>query len=150
VVRGTTRDVDRVREIEAAGVDAHVGDPDRVATLAPALAHVTVACILLGSVSGPPDHLAALHGTRLQMLLSRMLDTTVHGIVYEAAGSAGGDVLRSGAAYVATACRGSRIPFALIEADPSDHGRWLTCAHEAVTVALGRRNNPHRYSPPDQ
>jgi uncharacterized protein YbjT (DUF2867 family) len=137
VVRGTTRDVDRAREIEAAGIEPHVGDPDRVATLAPALAHVTVACILLGSASGPADRVAALHGTRLHMLISRMLDTTVHGIVYEAAGTAAADVLRDGAASVAAACRGSRIPFALIEANPSDHDRWLACAHEAVGAVLG-------------
>jgi hypothetical protein len=149
-VRGTTRNRQRAETIEAAGIEPHVGDPDRVATLAPALEHVTVACILLGSASGPSDLVAALHRTRLQMLISRMLDTTVHGIVYEAAGSAGEKVLRSGAAHVAAACRGSRIPFALLEADPADHERWLTAAHEAVRVALGRSADPSGESRPDQ
>ena len=34
---------------------------------------------------GTPEQLAALHGTRLEMLLERMLDTTVRGVVYERA-----------------------------------------------------------------
>jgi hypothetical protein len=129
-----------VETIAAAGVEPHVGDPDRVATLAPALEHVTVACILLGSAAGPQDRIAALHGTRLEMLITRMLDTTVHGIVYEATGSVGDDVLRSGARYVAAACAGSRIPYALLDADPTDHDHWLTEAHRAVGVVLG---GPH-------
>ena len=86
-VRGTTRDPARVDAIEAAGVEAYVGDPDRIATLAPALEHVGVACLLLGSAIGDPEQLEALHGTRLEMLLTRMLDTTVRGVVYECAGS---------------------------------------------------------------
>ncbi len=123
--------------IEAAGVEPHVGDPDRVATLAPALDHVTVACILLGSATGPPRRIAALHGTRLEMLLTRMLDTTVHGIVYESAGSAGDDVLRTGAAHVVAACEGSLIPYALLDADPCDHQHWLSEAQRAVRAVLG-------------
>ncbi len=137
VVRGTTRNGARVETISAAGVEPHLGDPDRVATLAPALEHVTVACILLGSAAGPHDRIAALHGTRLKMLITRMLDTTVHGIVYEAAGSVGDDVLRSGARYVVAACEGSRIPYALLGGDPTDHDQWLTEAHRAVSVVLG-------------
>jgi uncharacterized protein YbjT (DUF2867 family) len=136
-VRGTTRDGARVATIAAAGVEPHVGDPDRVATLAPAFEHVTVACILLGSASGPRDRIAALHGTRLEMLITRMLDTTVHGIVYEVAGSVGDDVLLGGARYVAAACEGSRIPYALLDSDPTDDDRWLTEAHRSVGVVLG-------------
>ncbi|MGH2893410.1 MAG: hypothetical protein ACRDPM_09110, partial [Solirubrobacteraceae bacterium] len=84
-VRGTTREPARRAEIEAAGVEPFVGDPNLVGTLAPALAHVGVACILLGSATGTGDQLAALHGTRLDMLLERMLDPTVTGVVYQAA-----------------------------------------------------------------
>lgn len=123
--------------IAAAGVEPHVGDPDRVATLAPALDHVTVACILLGSATGPPERIAALHGTRLAMLMTRILDTTVHGIVYESAGGAADDVLRTGAAHVAAACEGSLIPYVLLDADPSDHEQWLGEAHRAVNLILG-------------
>ena len=64
-----------------------MGDPDRIGTLIPALQHVSVACVLLGSATGEEDHVAALHGTRLEMLLAKLLDTTARGIVYEARGS---------------------------------------------------------------
>ena len=97
-VRGTTRSVARSGQIEAAGAQAFVGDPDRVATLAPAFEHVGVACVLLGTATGTPVQLEALHGTRLDMLLERMLDTTVRGVVYEAAGSVQRALLTAGSA----------------------------------------------------
>ncbi len=110
-----------------------------MATLAPALDHVTVACILLGSATGSPERLTALHGTRLDMLISRMLDTTVRAIVYEASGTVDHDVLDGGARRVVAACEGSMIPYALLEADPDDHRRWLSDAHGAVRKLLGSR-----------
>ena len=116
-VRGTTRDPDRRTEIEASGAEPFIGDPNVVGTLAPALAHVGVACILLGSAIGTEEQLAALHGTRLDMLLERMLDTTVRGVVYQAAGSVGarppGRRSRAGALRVralADPVRGARPP----------------------------------------
>jgi hypothetical protein len=135
-VRGTTRDATRLRELEGASVEPFLGDPDRVATLAPAFEHVSVACVLLGTASGPADRVQALHGTRLEMLLARMLDTTVRGVVYEAAGTVPPGLLRRGADRVAEACSDSHTPYALIEADPAAHGAWLDAATEAVSVVL--------------
>jgi hypothetical protein len=139
-VRGTTRDPARRGEIEAAGAEAYVGDPDRVATLGPALAHVGVACILLGSASGTAEQVAALHGTRLDMLLERMLDTTVRGIVYEIAGTVDPAVLAGGADRVRYACERSLIPYVLLDADPSDHEVWVRDAAAAVERALLARD----------
>lgn len=131
-VRGTTRDQAVARLIEASGASALVGDPDRVATLAPALDHVSVAVILLGSAAGPASQLEALHGSRLEMLLTRMIDTTVRGIVYESAGTVDAAVLRGGAERVRGACERSLIPYALLDVDPGDHVRWLISASGAV------------------
>jgi uncharacterized protein YbjT (DUF2867 family) len=139
-VRGTTRRQAHVPEIEAAGAEPFLGDPDRVATLAPALAQVGVACLLLGSASGPRDQLAALHGTRLDMLLERMLDTTVRGIVYEAAGTLPAALRAAGAERVRHACERSLIPYALLTADPADRPGWLQAAGEAVERALLSRD----------
>jgi nucleoside-diphosphate-sugar epimerase len=136
VVRGTTRDPARLAEIEAAGAEPFLGDPDRIATIAPAFDHVSVACVLLGSVGGPRVHVGALHGTRLEMLLTKMLDTTVRGVVYEAAGSVEAEVLVAGARSVAAACTDSRIPYALLHEDPSDHDGWLRAAQGAVATVL--------------
>jgi nucleoside-diphosphate-sugar epimerase len=136
VVRGTTRRAEQLAEIEGAGVEAVLADPDRVATLALALDHVGVACILLGSASASADQLRALHGPRLEMLLVRVLDTTVRGVVYEASGSVPGEVLGAGAAIVRGACATSQIRYSLLDADPADHRSWLAAAARAVESTL--------------
>ncbi len=135
-VRGTTRDPGRGPEIEAAGAEALVGDPDRLATLSDAFDRVSVACLLLGSATGSPGQLAALHGPRLEMLLARMLDTTVHAVVYEAAGSADPALLAGGAQRVRRVCQGSRIPYRLLDADPARPDAWTSAAAAAVEALL--------------
>ena len=135
-MRGTTRDISRVAEIQAVGAEAFVGDPDRVATLVPAFAQVGVTCVLLGSATGPPDSLAALHSTRLDMLLEKMLDTTSRGIVYEAAGTVDPELLAAGAERVRWWCERSLIPFTLLDAATADHGAWRRAAADAVDGIL--------------
>ncbi len=139
-VRGTTRDPRRLPDIEAAGAEPFLGDPDRVATIAPAFDHASVACVLLGSAGGHAEAVAALHGTRLEMLLSRMLDTTVRGIVYEAAGSVDSAILRSGGETVRRTCEDSRIPYVLLGADPGAPEAWLAAAAGAVSGVLDARS----------
>ncbi len=135
-MRGTTRSEAGRFAIEAAGAQGVVGDPDVIATLARSFEHVVVACVLLGSAVGTPAQLAALHGTRLEMLLARMLDTTVRGVVYEAAGSVAPDVLARGAALVRERCEDSRTPYVLLDADPGDDSAWTRAAVGAVERAL--------------
>ncbi len=135
-VRGTTRSAAGCAAIEAVGAEALIGDPDRVATVVRGLDHVSVACILLGSAVGPRERIAALHSSRLEMLLQRMLDTTIRGVVYEAAGSVGDEILGAGAELVRARCLGSRTEFALLETDPSDHAGWLADAVQAVDTVL--------------
>jgi hypothetical protein len=137
--------------IEAAGADAVLGDPDRVGTLTPAFEHVGVACLLLGSARGTADQLAALHGTRLAMLLTRVVDTTVRGLVYEAAGTVDPALLGSGAALVRERCLDSRIAYALLQADPGDWAAWSSAAVGAVERVLGAGTpRPGPYSSPIQ
>lgn len=135
-VRGTTRDPARQAAIEESGAEAFVGDPDRIATLVPALDQVTVACVLLGSAVASRAQLAALHGTRLEMLLTKMVDTTVRAVVYEAVGAVDTGVLAAGAGLVRGRCADYRIPYAMIEAEPADHGAWTLAALAAVDSAL--------------
>jgi hypothetical protein len=118
-----------------------VGDPDVIGTLARSLEHVSVACLLLGSAAGSAEQLEALHGTRLEMLLTRMVDTTVRGIVYEASGSVDAAVLEAGAARVRACCDDARIPYALLRADPGHVDAWTTAAMAAVNSALD--GDPH-------
>jgi hypothetical protein len=135
-VRGTTRKPGSCAAIEAVGAEAFMGDPDRVATLTPALEHVSVACVLLGSATGEPEGLAALHGSRLEMLLQRMLDTTVRGIVYEAEGTVDRQLRQAGAERVRWACERSLTPYQLLVTEPGEHGRWVSAAAAAVQRAL--------------
>ena len=135
-VRGTTRDSARRADIEAAGAEAVVGDPNLVGTLVGSLEHVVVACVLLGSAAGCREHLEALHGSRLEMLLTRVVDTTVRGVVYEAAGSVDPAILEAGATLVRARCEDARIPYALLRADPADHREWTAAAAAAVQRAL--------------
>jgi uncharacterized protein YbjT (DUF2867 family) len=131
-VRGTTRVTERLSEIEAVGAEAVLADPDRVATLVEAFEHVTVACLLLGSAVGSAEQLRALHGSRLEMLLTKLVDTTVRGVVYEAHGTVGSGVLAGGVARVRDFAERSLAAHALIEADPEDPAAWLGDALAAI------------------
>jgi uncharacterized protein YbjT (DUF2867 family) len=135
-VRGTTRSEARRAEIEAAGAEVWIGDPDRIATISYALDGVTILCWLMGSADGGDEQLAALHGSRLKMLLERTIDTTVRGLVYEAAGSVDARLLAGGAETVQRACDYSEIPHALLRADPADHDAWLAAALACVAELL--------------
>jgi uncharacterized protein YbjT (DUF2867 family) len=135
VVRGTTRWPERLPDIQAAGAEAVLADPDRLATLVPALDHVSVAVILLGSAAGPPDQLEALHGPRLEALLVKLLDTTIRGVVYEVAGTVPNPVLSAGASAVRRHCSASMIPYGLIESEPGDPA-WLPATLGAVSSVL--------------
>jgi uncharacterized protein YbjT (DUF2867 family) len=129
-VRGTTRDPARAAAIEAAGAEAVVADPDRLATIVPRLAGVSAVCWLLGSAEAG----AELHGPRLSTLLERLVDTPVHGLVYEAAGSVDDGLLASGATVVREASSRWRIPVEVVDEDPSAHSEWLA----AMTAAVAR------------
>ena len=134
VVRGTTREPMRIREIEASGAQAVVADPDRLGTITPQLAGVSVICWLMGSVDAGAA--ARLHGPRLRTLLERLVDTPVRGLVYEGAGSVAPNMLGSGARAVREASRTWRLPVAVTEFKPSDHAAWLAEMRGAVAGVL--------------
>jgi hypothetical protein len=135
-VRITTRNEAGRPAIEASGAECFIGTPDRIGTLRNALAGTTVLCWLLGTASGSSDELADLHGSRLAMMLSQTIDTTVRGIVYEAAGSVEPCVLAEGATLVRQAALRSSIPFELLEADPDLPEEWLSAAISALRTLL--------------
>jgi hypothetical protein len=129
-VRGTTRDPARVGELETAGIEGVVADPDRLGTLIPALGGVTIVCWLLGSAQGSP----AVHGDRLQTLMEHLVDTPVRGLVYEAAGGVDAALLDRGASIVRTASHTWHIPVEIVDTDPGAHDAWLA----AMTAAVNR------------
>ena len=130
-VRGTTRDPERAAEIERAGIEAAIADPDRVATVVDHVADVAVVAWLLASARGEPDAVAALNGPRLARLCEELVDTPVRGIVYEAAGSAAAEALAEGRRVVEEASRRWRIPVEVVDHDPGDHAGWARAAADA-------------------
>jgi NAD(P)H-binding len=133
-VRAVTRSEARRAAIEAAGCECWIGDPDRIGTLRYALDNVTVLLWLLGTATGP--NVAELHGSRLRMMLDKTTDSTVRGVLYEAAGSVDAQTLAAGAAELPRAQALNEIPGALLEADPRDAGPWVTAAREAIEHLL--------------
>jgi hypothetical protein len=135
-VRGTTRSADRAPDILAAGAEPAVGDPDRLGTLVGALDHVSVALILLGSARGDDHALAELHGPRLQALLTKMVDSTIHGVVYEARGTVDPDLLAAGRSATLAFAQRARARVALLDADPAEPSGWLQEALGCVEAVL--------------
>jgi hypothetical protein len=129
-VRGTTRSAERLSDLEMTGIEGVVADPDRLGTLVPALAGVTVVCWLMGGVEDSPD----VHGPRLRSLMEHLVDTPVRGLVYEAAGSADPALLAEGASIVREASQTWHIPVEIVDTDPAAHEAWL----EAITAAVER------------
>ena len=115
-----------------------VADPDRVGSLVGALEHVSVLVLLLGCAEGTAVKVAELHGPRLEMLLTRVTDTPVRGVVYEARGTADPRALRTGAASVRAFGARHRARTELLEADPTRPDDWLGAALLAVEAVLER------------
>jgi nucleoside-diphosphate-sugar epimerase len=136
-VRAVTRDEANRERIEAAGAECWIGDPDVVGTLRYALESVTILVWALGTAAGTDERVAALHGSRLEMMLGRVIDSTVRGVVYESAGTVDPDVLARGCTELHRVCTLNEIPFALLDTPPSDPTAWHVAARQAIHHLLG-------------
>jgi hypothetical protein len=134
--RVLTRSESRRRAIEDAGAQCSLGDPDRLGTLVGALEGVTIACWLLGCATGADDQVAALHGLRLRAFLTKTIDTTVRGVVYEAAGTLPAELLQGGARIAREVTARNEIPLAVLQADPADRRPWRDEALTAIERLL--------------
>lgn len=110
-VRGTSRREEGLEEIEAAGIEPALADPDRPGTILELVNDVAVLVLLLGSASGSEEELAAIHGPRLERLMERLVETPVRGVVYE--GTEGGSEV------VRAAGRTWRIPVEILTGERS-------------------------------
>jgi hypothetical protein len=137
-VRAVTRSEANRAHIEAAGAECWIGDPDVVGTLRYALESVTVLVWALGTASGSAEQVAALHGPRLEMMLSKTIDTTVRGVVYEAAGTLPAETFAEGARQVTRACERNEIPYAIVGADPADAAAWAAAVRASIDGLAGR------------
>ncbi|MHB8234234.1 MAG: hypothetical protein ACYDHT_06225 [Solirubrobacteraceae bacterium] len=147
-LRVTTRNESGRAAIEALGAECWIGTPDRLATLRGALDSVTIACWMLAAARGETEEVAALHGSRLEFFLSQAIDTTVRGLIYDAAPARGADVtgemLRGGAALVESLTQLNAIPSAVIgdpsaadsQASDGDEEDWIALASATVDSLL--------------
>lgn len=136
-VRGTTRNPDRVGEIDRAGIEGVLADPDRVGTVLEHVGDVALVAWLLGSASGDGELLEAVHGPRLERLLEELVDTPVRGFVYEGAGSVPASLLRGGADLLGGAAERWRIPVAVIEHEPAEWRGWVDAARTEIHALIG-------------
>ena len=93
-VRGTSRREEGLAAIEAVGIEAALVDPERPGTILELVNDVAVLVLLLGSVTGSEEEVAAIHGPRLERLMEHLVETPVRGVVYEGT-EAGGEVVRA-------------------------------------------------------
>jgi len=139
-VRGTSRSEEGLAAIEAAGIEAALADPERPGTILELVGDVAVVVFLLGSASGEPEGVAAIHEQRLERLLEKLVDTPVRGVVYEAAGTVDAAILEGGAELVRRAAETWRIPVGIVEAEPSDTATWSEeMAVACAEILSGRR-----------
>jgi nucleoside-diphosphate-sugar epimerase len=131
-LRGTRRSPERLGELEKTGIEGAVADPDRLGTLMPTLAGVTVVCWLMGSAEDSPD----VHGPRLRSLMEHLVDTPVRGLVYEAAGTVDAALLAGGASIVREASQTWHMPVEIVDTDPAAAEDWLEALKEAVARLL--------------
>jgi nucleoside-diphosphate-sugar epimerase len=135
-VRGTSRGSGEAAVAEV-GLEAAVADPDRPGTVLELCGDVAVVVWLLGSATGDAELVAGIHGSRLERLLEKLVDTPVRGFVHESAGSAPAEVLAAGRAAVEEAAARWSIPVAAIEAERGAAG-WAEQAADAVEGVLAR------------
>ncbi len=135
-VRAVTRDECHRAAIEEVGAECWIGDPDVVGTLRYALENVTILVWALATAAGSAEQVAALHGPRLQMMLSKTIDTTVRGVVYEATGTVNAATLQSAVAELQRSCELNRIPCAIVDADPAERDAWVVAARTAIDTLL--------------
>jgi hypothetical protein len=143
VLRVTTRTEDRREAIEATGAECWVGTPDRLGTLRSALENVTIACWLLGCATGDREQVRALSGSRLEAFVRQLIDTTVRGFIYEAAGTVSARDLAVGARIASALGEQNAIPVATLTTDPRNIEEWLADARVAVGSLLESSGRGH-------
>ncbi len=137
-VRGTSRSAEGREAIESAGIEAAEADPDRPGTILELCGDAACVVWLLGDATGPGEQLDAIHGSRLERLLEKLVDTPVRGFVYEAAGppEASGR-LEAGRGIAEQAARTWRIPVVVMDRGRDEAG-WAGAAADDVERSLLR------------
>lgn len=127
-MRGTSRRKEALGEIEAAGIEPALADPDRPGTILELVGDVAVLVLLLGNAKGSAEELEAIHGPRLERLMEHLVETPVRGVLYE--GTAAGEQI------VRDAARTWRIPVRIVPRPPKPVQSPGSCGLEEEVRAV--------------
>ncbi len=117
--------------MEAHGVEPAEADPDSPGSILDLCGDVAVVIWLLGSATGKPEEVSAIHGPRLERLLEKLVDSPVRGFAYEATGSVDPELLNAGRRIVGQAAVTWRIPVAFLTSARNEPG-WSSTTAEAM------------------
>ncbi len=131
VVRGTSRSEAGAAAIEAAGIEAQVADPGRIATVLDAIEGVSLIYWMFGTVAEPE-----LHGPRLERLLEEIVDTPVRALVYELNDALEPDAAAAAFGALRSANERWRIPFEVVAAERVTDS-WLQGMVDAARELVG-------------
>ncbi|HEX3173199.1 MAG TPA: hypothetical protein VHQ43_03150 [Solirubrobacterales bacterium] len=122
-VRGTSRHQEGLAAIEAAGIEPALADPGQPGTVLDLIGDITAIVWLMGSAQGEAEELAAVHGSGLERVLEKMVETPVRGFVYEAGGDVDPILISHGREIVEAAATWE-IAISTILVDPADFETW--------------------------
>lgn len=121
-VRGTSRSNKGLESIASAGIEPALADPARPGTVLDLVGDVTTVAWLLGSARGSEEELEAIHGSCLERVMERLVETPVRRFLYEASGSVEGALLARGSKIVRAAEERWRIPISIVESGAGGQG----------------------------
>jgi hypothetical protein len=130
--------------IGEARIEPVLADPLRPDTVLELVGDVTIVLWLLASAKGPPEELSAIHGSRLERLMERLIETPVRGFVYEMKGSVNPILLEHGREVIEAAGDTWRVGTSCVFVDPGDPHDWAEVTAGAATTLIDRGDEPIR------
>ena len=132
-VRGTSRTEEGLVAIGEAGIEPALADPLHPHTVLELVGDVTIVLWVLASAQGPPEELSAIHGSRLERLMERLIETPVRGFVYEMKGTVNPILLEHGSEVLGAAGDTWRVGISSVFVDPRDPHDWAQTMAAATT-----------------
>jgi hypothetical protein len=143
-VRGTSRSEDGLVAIREAGIEPALANPLHPDTVLELVGDVTIVLWLLGSAIGPPEELSAIHGSRLERFMERLIETPVRGFVYEMKGTVNPILLEHGNEVIEAAGDTWRVGVSSVFVDPRDPHDWAEIMAGAATGLIDEGDEPIR------
>lgn len=141
-VRGTSRTEDGLAAIREAGIEPALADPLHPHTVLELVGDVAVVLWVFASAKGPPEELSAIHGSRLERLMERLIETPVRGFVYEMKGTIDPILLEHGSEVLEAAGDTWRVGISCVFVDPRDPRDWAEIMTHATVDLLKEARKP--------